>query len=131
MTDTNWTDSMKEQGAQPRRDRSHLPPRTMATLIIALAMMLSFAAAHDAVAQPQRPLVFVPGILGSRLVDDSGSVIWGDRNSYLNFPKLEIMPSSLVTSLHCDGRRIESINVLGPFWTIHQCNTLHHLHSLR
>ncbi|QOZ36480.1 hypothetical protein [Bradyrhizobium sp. CCBAU 53421] len=136
MTDTNRTCFMKGQGAQPRRDRSQLPPRKMATLIIVLTMLFFLAAAHNAAAQPQkpqpeRPLVFVPGILGSRLVDDNGTVIWGDRNSYLNFPKLEIAPSGPVTALHSDGRLVESINVLGPFWTIHQYDTLlHYLHSL-
>lgn len=132
MTDTHWTESMDKQCTRPRRDHSHLPRCTMTTLIIGLAVMLSlFAALHDAAAQPQRPLVFVPGILGSRLVDDSGSVMWGDRNSYLNFPKLEITPSGPIAALHSDGRLIESINVLGPFWTIHQYDTLlHYLHSI-
>src|SRR4051812_48411906 len=34
-------------------------------------------------AEPQRPVVFIPGILGSRLIDPNGLVIWGDRSSLL------------------------------------------------
>src|SRR5450755_2445696 len=85
-----------------------------------LALILFVLGATCADAQPSRPLLFVPGILGSRLVDESGAVIWGGRSSYLNFAKLEMTPSGPVTPLHADGRLVESINVLGPFWTIHQ-----------
>ena len=77
----------------------------------------------SAAAEPQRPLIFIPGILGSRLVDDSGRVMWGERNSYLNFGELEITPSGPVRALKADGL-VEKINVLGPFWAVHQYDGL-------
>jgi hypothetical protein len=59
-------------------------------LVCALFVILGI---ENATAQPQRPLVVVPGILGSRLVDTNGRVVWGDRNSFLNFQELEITPT--------------------------------------
>ncbi len=44
----------------------------------------------------ERPLVFVPGILGSVLSDPSGEVIWGDSGSLnkSNFSKLNLIPET-------------------------------------
>lgn len=83
-----------------------------------LVLLLTlFAAAHAASAQqtPQRPLIFVPGILGTRLCDINNTVIWGNIKSFSNFSKLEIgNPAS--PALHpCD--LVDEIQILGPFWT--------------
>lgn len=72
---------------------------------------------------PQRPLLFIPGILGSELSDDSGKVIWGNRNSLSNYPSLDVPPDSNGKGLKASGL-VSSINVLGPFWTIHQYDDL-------
>lgn len=97
-----------------------------AIIIFAVAVISS----GKACAEPQRPLLFIPGILGSRLSDARGDAVWGDRNSLLNFSQLELYPGSAGSALHVDGL-VESINVLGPFWTIHQYDALiDKLHSL-
>lgn len=100
--------------------------RFAAIIIFAIAVIFSCKACAD----PQRPLLFIPGILGSRLSDASGTAVWGDRNSLVNFPRLELYPGSSGSALHVDGL-VNSINVLGPFWTIHQYDALiEKLHSL-
>jgi pimeloyl-ACP methyl ester carboxylesterase len=77
----------------------------------------------ECAAAPRRPLVFIPGILGSRLVDAKGSVVWGNRSSLLNYAQLDLFPGSPGSSLKADGL-ITDINVLGPFWTIHAYDSL-------
>src|SRR5262249_5302434 len=69
-----------------------------------------------------RPLVFIPGILGTELLDEDNNVIWGGASSLRNFEKLEIGGQSPVR-LH-PGGLVETVNVLGPFWTIHQYDSL-------
>jgi pimeloyl-ACP methyl ester carboxylesterase len=73
--------------------------------------------------EPFRPLVFVPGILGTELLDEHGKVVWGDSSSLSNFEKLELGASPSQSPLH-PGHLIKSINVLGPFWTVHQYDSL-------
>jgi len=56
-----------------------------------LAFICLFALGPASIAKadgPQRPLVFIPGILGSELSDGSGNVIWGNRNSLSNYSSL-------------------------------------------
>lgn len=45
-------------------------------------------------ADPERPLIVVPGIVGSVLSDDSGDVVWGDLGSLnrSNFERLNLLP---------------------------------------
>jgi pimeloyl-ACP methyl ester carboxylesterase len=74
-------------------------------------------------AKPERPVVFVPGILGSKLVDPAGRVVWGERSSLRNFAELEIGNEAPAKPLVADGL-IASINVLGPFWVVHQYDAL-------
>jgi Lecithin:cholesterol acyltransferase len=62
------------------------------------AALALLASAPSSVATPQRPLVFVPGILGSNLAYD-GEIIWGDGDSLLNLSKLHLNPA--------DGRPLE------------------------
>jgi pimeloyl-ACP methyl ester carboxylesterase len=96
--------------------------------LIGAALMLALA--ENAIAQPERPLVFIPGILGCTLSQPDGRVVWGDRNSLLNFEELEIGPNGPVKALHANGL-VEKINVLGPFWPSHKydglLDTLHKL----
>lgn len=72
---------------------------------------------------PFRPLVFIPGILGTELLDERGKIVWGDSASLSNFEMLELGASPALPPLH-PGGLIKSINVLGPFWTIHQYDGL-------
>jgi pimeloyl-ACP methyl ester carboxylesterase len=80
-------------------------------------LLILFAAVPAVSAQqtPQRPLVFVPGILGTRLCDANNTVVWGNIKSFSNFSKLEIgNPTS--PALHPCGL-VDEIQILGPFWT--------------
>lgn len=89
---------------------------------ILLALVI-LGCSQSANAQPQRPVVFIPGILGSRLVDESGNTVWGDRGSLSNFDQLEIIETGSAKKLRPDGL-VERINMLGPFWTIHQYDAI-------
>lgn len=93
-------------------------------LIVCIALLQTcIVGTGDAADGPQRPLVFIPGILGSKLADSSGATIWGDRNSLSNYSKLDIPPGAGGSGVKVTGL-ISNINVLGPFWTIHQYDGL-------
>ena len=65
--------------------------------------------------EPQWPVVFVPGILGSRLCDAHQNVVWGTRSSFSNFAQLELdVPSN--PALHPCGL-VDEIQILGSLWT--------------
>lgn len=93
--------------------------------LAALALFAAFAlaAAFQAVAQPTRPVVVVPGILGSVLERD-GEVVWGDRLSLARFGQLEIAdgPRDPDDGLVASGL-IQSIQVFGP-WKMDQYSGL-------
>jgi pimeloyl-ACP methyl ester carboxylesterase len=90
---------------------------------LGLALAISGTTISSAWSAPERPVVLIPGILGTRLVDAAGRAVWGERNSLLNYPKLELTPGSPGSRLKADGL-VKSINVLGPFWTIHEYDSL-------
>ncbi|RWM12872.1 MAG: hypothetical protein EOR72_20340 [Mesorhizobium sp.] len=99
---------------------------TFATLLVFCGIYVGFAqvgAFAQSQPEPFRPMVFVPGILGTELLDDNGKVVWGDSSSLSNFEKLELGAASPQPPLH-PGGLVESINILGPFWTIHQYDGL-------
>jgi pimeloyl-ACP methyl ester carboxylesterase len=80
------------------------------SLRCALALILTFAAIAvamperawraEAAAKPPRPLIFVPGLLGSRLCrGDAGAgaepdVVWGTLGALSSFPTLRLQPST-------------------------------------
>lgn len=103
---------------------SRLWPRQSFTVIalLILGVIAAFGGVTDASAQPERPVVFIPGILGSKLSED-GRVVWGARNSLANFAELEITPTGAVKELRPSGL-VDRIDVLGPFWVIHQYDSL-------
>jgi pimeloyl-ACP methyl ester carboxylesterase len=72
---------------------------------------------------PKRPLIFVPGILGSQLCDGSENVLWGHADSLLNLPKLAILSSGPRADIHSCGI-ITQIQVLGPLWSLHEYDDL-------
>lgn len=86
-------------------------------------LQICIVGTSDATDGPQRPLLFIPGILGSKLADGAGNTVWGDRNSLSNYAKLDIPPGAGGNGLKVTGL-ISNINVLGPFWTIHQYDDL-------
>jgi pimeloyl-ACP methyl ester carboxylesterase len=74
-------------------------------------------------AKPYRPLVFVPGILGSILERD-GKILWGEQGSLFGFSEL-LMPidEKTKTTVKATGI-VKSIAVLGAF-KIHQYDGLY------
>ena len=72
-------------------------------------------------AKPCRPLIFIPGILGSQLLDKDNHIVWGDASSFKNFSRLTLAPGG--EDLHV-GDLITVINILGPLWDVHQYDGL-------
>jgi hypothetical protein len=90
---------------------------TLRTLVaLWLACFISFfSTGSTASAQAKRPLVFIPGILGSQLCDSAGHLVWGKAGSLWNLDRLEITPSGPVEKLTSCGP-LTTVVSLGPFW---------------
>ena len=97
----------------------------MRPFISKIVFLLALFVSSSAVAQPvpQRPVVLVPGILGSRLCDTSGEPIWGERSSLSNLSRLEITggPDDIILK-PCGV--IKEIQILGSLWSMDQYNLL-------
>lgn len=61
--------------------------------LVIILVVAGLTARADA---PARPVVFVPGIVGSVLSDSSGKVVWGDRKSLKKsqFGKMDLLPEN-------------------------------------
>jgi hypothetical protein len=70
---------------------------------------------------PARPVVVVPGILGSRLCKGT-EVVWGERSSISNFSRLDLGGPSPESLSPCG--LVDKISVLGPFWKIDAYSSL-------
>ena len=90
--------------------------RHIRTFLLAATIIFEIGIAANAqYTNPQRPLVFVPGILGSRLCDPTNKIIWGTASSLANFGKLELgVPTQI--DLHACGL-VDEIQILGSLWT--------------
>jgi len=77
------------------------------------------------VAAPERPVVFIPGMIGSRLCERAtGNVVWGERTSLRNFKELELpIRFDIATLPHVACGPLRSVQVLGP-WRYHQYDDL-------
>src|SRR5207249_3994017 len=94
--------------------------RILAMVVIAWAIQSPW----PAVGAPARPLVFIPGILGSILVDGNNNIVWGDANSLGRLNQLTIQdgPQDPADSLRPSGI-IQQVLVFG-FWKIKQYDGL-------
>lgn len=70
----------------------------------------------SAVAQgPQAPVVFIPGFIGSKLVDGSGKVIWGDMVATIRrFSDLALPLPPARDDIRSTGV-LDEVTILGPF----------------
>lgn len=64
---------------------------------------------------PTRPVVVVPGILGSKLCNGQ-SVVWGGAASLGNFSRLDLAGPDHEPLTPCG--LLDKISILGPFWKI-------------
>ena len=74
-------------------------------------------------ARPYRPIVFVPGFLGSVLTAN-GDVLWGDRGSLFKFSQLALPVDGRSAKVVKALKPIDQIGVFGPF-KIHQYDSLY------
>jgi hypothetical protein len=70
---------------------------------------------------PTRPVVVVPGILGSKLCKGE-EVVWGGRSSLSNFSRLDLGVPSPEALTPCG--LLDQISILGPFWKINAYSSL-------
>ncbi len=78
---------------------------------------------------PSRPLIFIPGILGSKLINQNGDLLWGGRSSYLNFHKLTLPRDDSQICLKPDGV-IDTIPIAWPFEVKQYSNLLKRLKDI-
>ena len=91
--------------------------------IIWIVMATVFCAPVWAASHPLRPLVFIPGILGSKLCDSKGHVVWGNATSLTNLSSLSLAGPHPRTDISSCGV-ITEIQILGPIWAVHQYDGL-------
>jgi len=82
--------------------------------ILCLCLAISVFAHPVSAAAPERPLIFLPGILGSKLIDENDKIVWGNRKSYFNFRNLALPADDSDIKIKPDGV-IDSITIVWPF----------------
>jgi pimeloyl-ACP methyl ester carboxylesterase len=105
----------------------------MRLMVVLLAAILAVIGAPCLGQTPAaKPIIFIPGILGSKLCDSTGAVIWGNRDSLWNFSQLALPFNADQERLeHRPCGLIDSIQIAGPF-RVHQYDgLLGYLYSLR
>lgn len=83
---------------------------------IVVALTLGFT--EPVSATPKRPVIFIPGILGTRLCQGQ-DVLWGNALSLTNFERLKIPIEGTPPVVTTCGL-VQKISLLGPFWAVHQ-----------
>jgi hypothetical protein len=68
-----------------------------------------------AMAAPDRPLIVVPGILGTKLCK-GGEIVWGTAKSLINFERLDLGAARPEELEPC--HLLDEVALLGPFWKI-------------
>lgn len=94
-------------------------------LMLAVPLMAFYLSESVSFAAPQRPVVVIPGILGSKLCrKGTEQIVWGGVSSLSNFKllALPLSPSDYSEQFEPCGI-IDSIRVIGPF-KIHQYDKL-------
>jgi pimeloyl-ACP methyl ester carboxylesterase len=96
--------------------------------LLQFLLLISICPIANAQSQPKRPIVIVPGILGSKLCNGS-EVVWGNVSSLRNFARLDLIGPEGEALKPCGI--LDEIAVLGPFWKIDAYRGLiETLHSL-
>jgi pimeloyl-ACP methyl ester carboxylesterase len=92
--------------------------------VFAIALAVPFLLMAEPARAVDRPIVFIPGILGSVLSDAVGNILWGDNKSLFHLEKLTIPngPRDPTDGLNAIGI-IDQIVIFGP-WKVKQYSTL-------
>jgi pimeloyl-ACP methyl ester carboxylesterase len=75
----------------------------------------------SAIAAPDRPVIVVPGILGTKLCQGK-EVVWGGAKSLINFGRLDLAAGQPEDLQLCG--LLDQVTVLGPFWKIEAYSNL-------
>src|SRR5688500_2474915 len=105
--------------------RGAIMTRLFLVWITSTCVLLASATAICAQQDKLRPVIVIPGILGSKLCDrKTGEIVWGDRWSLTKVPRLALPAQYEPKDLpHAACGLIEAVDVLGP-WQVHQYNDL-------
>jgi len=91
---------------------------TASSLCMLFLVLFSFSLA---IAKPERPVILIPGILGSKLCIGA-QVVWGTLDAFHEFSRLDLLAPNANSVVPCG--LVDKINVLGPFWAVHQYDFL-------
>src|SRR6266702_1146748 len=101
----------------------------MASIVTRICIAFSIAASVSTAANAQsRPVIVIPGVMGSKLCDVNGKTVWGDRLSYsrtrikqLALPRT-FDPEQLP---HKKCGLIDEVSIIPLFWETDVYNSLH------
>jgi pimeloyl-ACP methyl ester carboxylesterase len=97
--------------------------RKLSVILSLLLCLASPSGLRDAsAATPDRPVLFIPGILGTKLCKNN-EVVWGGLLSLYNFERLRLAPNPAENTIIPCGL-IDRISILGPFWEVHQYDNI-------
>jgi hypothetical protein len=94
----------------------------LARILLGAIVFFFVAAAAAQPPTPNRPVVLIPGILGTKLCNSSGEVVWGTAKSLWNFDRLELGDSSKETLQKCG--LIDEVQIFGPLFSVKQYSSL-------
>jgi hypothetical protein len=92
--------------------------KKLISYIFALAFLMASGQVTTAQDGPTHPVVLIPGILGSKLCNANGAVLWGEsaKASLSNFHLLDLTAEVPGTVKPCGI--VNSVQVLGPFYSV-------------
>ena len=84
--------------------------------VLSALAICAYASTGCAEETVQRPLVIVPGILGSKLCTPSGGIVWGTASSLWNFSRLQLDEEEGRNLRPCG--LVEEVQILGPLYSV-------------
>ncbi len=88
--------------------------KNLKVVVLLFLTFFSISLSECLAKEPSRPVLFIPGIFGSKLADANGKIIWGGASSYANFRKLELPQNEAAIKYHPAGI-IKAIPIVWPF----------------
>ena len=84
-------------------------------LFVFLVVAVCVGEGAQAQTEPKRPIIVIPGILGTKLCNGP-ELVWGGASSLTNFGRLNLAKANPEPLEPCG--LLDKISVLGPFWKI-------------